>query len=78
MFYVYILKLANGDYYSGFASNLRRRLKEHLTGQVKSTKDRCPLKLVSYFAFDSKKKALKFEKYLKTGSGVAFRNKHLV
>jgi len=36
------------------------------------------LKLVFYAAFETKKKALDFEKYLKTNSGFAFRNKRLI
>jgi putative endonuclease len=78
MFYVYILKLKNGDYYIGYTDDLKRRLEEHQSGQVATTKRYLPLELVSYFAFKSKKKALSFERYLKTGSGFAFRNRHLV
>jgi len=43
-----------------------------------ATKRFLPCKLVTYLAFNSKKLAIKFERYLKTGSGFAFRNRHLV
>lgn len=78
MFYVYILKLANGDFYTGSSGDLKIRLKEHTSGQVRATKDLLPLKLVCYISVDTKTKALKFEKYLKNGSGFAFRNRHLI
>lgn len=77
MYYVYILKLFNGDYYVGRSDNLKRRISEHLKGQERTTKKFLPLKLVTYLAFDNKTSAVKFEKYLKTGSGLAFRKRHL-
>ena len=78
MYYVYILELINNKYYTGFSSNLKERVNEHIKGNVKQTYKYRPLKLVYYCAFVSKKKALDFEKYLKTNSGFAFRNKHLI
>ena len=39
---------------------------------------KAPYKLKWYCAFDNKKKALDFEKYLKQGSGFAFARKHLL
>jgi putative endonuclease len=78
MYYVYILKLSNENFYIGRADNLKRRIKEHKSGEVNTTKKYLPCKLITYLAFSSKKKAIKFERYLKTGSGFAFRNRHLV
>ncbi|MEN9328746.1 MAG: hypothetical protein RI947_1554 [Candidatus Parcubacteria bacterium] len=78
MFYTYILKLCNGTYYIGFSANLRQRYREHMLGNVSQTRNLRPLKIVYYCAFDSKKQALDFERYLKTNSGFAFRNKRLV
>ncbi|MEA2020650.1 MAG: GIY-YIG nuclease family protein [Patescibacteria group bacterium] len=78
MHYVYILNLSNGDYYTGSTYDLDRRLEEHQSGKNPSTKNFLPCRLVSYTAFESKEKAESFEAYLKTGSGVAFRNKHLI
>jgi putative endonuclease len=62
----------------GFSSNLQKRVNEHKLGKVSQTKNLLPLKLVFYAAFESKIKALNFEKYLKTNSGFAFRNKRLI
>lgn len=78
MCYVYLLQLKNGQYYVGSTDDLRRRFHEHASGQELATKRFLPCKLVTYLAFNSKKRALKFEHYLKTGSGFAFRNRHLV
>ncbi|KKS79142.1 MAG: excinuclease ABC C subunit domain-containing protein [Candidatus Beckwithbacteria bacterium GW2011_GWA2_43_10] len=78
MYYVYILQLINQKYYIGRSDNLKRRLHEHIMGKEKTTRKFLPVTLITYLAFDSKTKAVKFEKYLKTGSGFAFRNKHLV
>jgi putative endonuclease len=64
MFYVYILK-SNFDnkFYTGFTSNLRKRLKEHQAGEVESTKYRRPVELFYYEAYQDKTNALKREKF---------------
>jgi len=36
------------------------------------------VELISYISFKDKYKAFEFEKYLKSGSGAAFRNKRLI
>lgn len=77
-YYVYVLQLSNGDHYIGRTDDLRRRVKEHMEGQQRTTKNFLPCTLVTYDAFRSKTKSIMFEKYLKTGSGFAFRNRHLV
>lgn len=78
MYYVYILQLCDKSLYIGYSSDLKSRIKTHNEGSVSSTKNFRPLKLIYYSSFMSKKKAMDFEQYLKTGSGFAFRNKHLV
>lgn len=78
MFYTYVLLLSNSTYYSGYSSNLKQRLNEHNRGFVTTTKKFIPAQLVFYAAFLSKKRALEFERYLKTNSGFAFRNKHFI
>lgn len=78
VYYVYILQLRNKSYYHGSAADLKKRLVDHKNGIVISTKNLRPFKLVFYAAFASKTKALQFEKYLKTNSGWAFRNKRLI
>ena len=78
MYYVYLLKLKDNSIYTGTTPNLKRRINEHKKGYVDSTRDKRPIHLVWYCEFKEKVLALKFEKYLKTGSGQAFRNKRLV
>jgi len=78
MYYVYLLSLGNGKFYVGFSSDLKSRIKNHLAGRVKFTSKFNSRSLTFYCAFSKKKKALDFEKYLKTSSGFAFRNKRLV
>ncbi len=78
MWHVYILLCSNGDYYKGCTNDLEKRIAQHQNGQVDSTKDLLPIKLVTYTSFTEKQKAYEFEKYLKSGSGRAFLKKHLV
>jgi putative endonuclease len=75
MYYIYSLKCKNG-YYVGCTDNLKNRIKRHMKGQIPATSDRLPLKLDFYFAINDRYRAFEFEKYLKTGSGRAFINKH--
>ena len=68
MYYVYILKsLKDGNIYTGYSNNLKRRIEQHQLGLVKSTKNRLPIKLIYYEAFLDKKDAQEREKYLKSG-----------
>jgi len=78
MYYVYILELSNGKFCVGFSSDLRSRIKEHKNKRLKATKLHTLVKLKFYSAFDTETKAIRFEKYLKTMSGFAFRNKRLI
>ncbi len=76
MYYVYSLKCKDG-YYIGYTKDLKNRFKRHKSGGSIATRDRRPLSLDFYFATADKHKALKLEKYLKSGSGRAFTKKHL-
>ncbi len=72
MFYVYILLENNGQFYTGFSSDLRQRVKDHNAGKVESTRDRRPLKLLHYEAYTKESDARRREKYLKTSEGKRF------
>ena len=78
MYYSYILRLGNGMHYVGHSSDLKSRISEHSRGRVSTTKKFLPIQLIYYSAFLSLSKAIAFEKYLKSSSGFAFRNKHLI
>jgi len=70
MYYVYILKSTKDQrFYAGFTKDLKNRVKEHNAGEVKSTKDRKPMKLIFYEAFLEKQDALRREGYFKTTKG---------
>ncbi len=79
-YYVYILKsLKNGNLYKGFTENLDKRTVKHNEFKtVHTDKTDGPFDLAWYCCFPDKYKALEFEKYLKSGSGRAFINKHLI
>ena len=79
MFYVYILKSAKDDSkYIGTTKDLKNRLEEHNRLETVSNKSKAPYKIIWYCAFREKERAYEFEKYLKSGSGYAFTNKHLI
>ena len=80
MFYVYILRSINfpEKMYVGFTINLNSRLDTHNDGGSIYTAKYRPWKLIGYFAFIEQSKALAFEKYLKSGAGKAFANKHFL
>mgnify|MGYP001608754154 CR=1 FL=1 len=66
MFFVYILKSRkDNDLYLGYSYDLRKRLKEHNSGLVRSTKSRRPWRLVYYEAYTSRQDATKRENNLK-------------
>ena len=78
MWYVYILKCADGTYYTGHTVNLGNRIRRHNKGENTYTKFRLPVALITYLAFSDQYKAILFEKYLKSGLGKAFCQKRLV
>jgi len=79
VYYTYIIQSQkNKTKYTGATENLRQRFKEHNAKKVKTTKSKAPYDLIWYCAFQEKLKAYDFERYLKTGSGIAFAKKHLI
>jgi putative endonuclease len=79
MYYCYIIQsLKDKTFYIGSTADLKRRIKEHNTGKAQYSSTKSPFKLVWYGSFENKTKSQKFEKYLKSSSGFAFRNKRLI
>ena len=80
MYYVYLLLSEKDDkFYTGSTNDLKRRLYEHNSGNVASTKNRRPLKLIYYEACLNENDAKQREIYLKSGMGKKYlrnRNKH--
>ena len=76
MQYVYLLKCNDGSNYTGCTKDLDERIQRHQNGYISYTRNKLPVILEFYCAFKDPHKAFEFESYLKTGSGIAFRNKH--
>ena len=66
----YVLK-SNLDnrFYVGYTTNLKKRMDEHNSGKVRSTRERRPLNLVYYEVCFNQSDALHREKYLKSSYG---------
>ena len=79
VYYVYLIENTSCPpvRYIGFSENLRRRIMEHNEGKLPTTRTHRPWRLQTYLAFSSKRQALAFESYLKSGSGHAFSKKRL-
>jgi Predicted endonuclease containing a URI domain len=77
MFYVYILRMRNGQLYTGMSGDLRRRIGEHKQGTVSSTKNRRPLLLIHYESYLSTSDAQRREKFLKTTEGKSLLSKQI-
>ena len=73
MFTVYALRSGkDGRIYVGFSENLERRLREHNSGQVTSTKAYLPWSIFYTMEVDTRLKAREQEKKLKSGFGKEF------
>jgi len=79
MWYVYILRsMVDKALYVGSTNDIERRLAQHNTGAVDSTRSRKPLNLEAFIAVKDKSRAIELEKYFKTGSGKALLNKRIL
>ncbi len=66
MNYTYIVKCRDGSLYTGWTTDLERRIKEHNSGKgAKYTKSRRPVTLAYYETFDTKEEAMKREYAIK-------------
>lgn len=64
--YVYILECQDTTLYTGYTTNLRKRLEAHNSNKgAKYTRGRTPVKLVYYKVLGSKSEALKEEYAIK-------------
>ncbi len=77
MFYVYLLRstLCPDKTYTGYTIDLKERFADHNQGKSIHTAKYGPWQLEAYFAFREEAKAVAFEKYLKSGSGLVFSKK---
>jgi predicted GIY-YIG superfamily endonuclease len=76
--FVYILEsLASRQPYVGVTSNMSARLLTHNAGGCPHTSRNKPWRLVVVIEFADEATAIKFERYLKSGSGRAFAKRHV-
>ena len=77
-FYTYVLKSKKDmKFYTGVTNNLKRRIAQHNTGLVPSTKSRIPFELVYFEGCLAKSDAYAREKYLKSGMGKRYLRNRL-
>jgi predicted GIY-YIG superfamily endonuclease len=76
---VYVLKSIEPPtrYYTGVTSDVAARLEAHNAGRCSHTAAGRPWQLDMTIQFADESRALKFERYLKSGSGSAFAKRHL-
>jgi putative endonuclease len=77
--FVYVLKNSESPskYYTGLTSDPQRRLAEHNQGSCIHTTKHGPWSVDVIIKFSDERRAIAFERYLKSGSGVAFAKRHL-
>ena len=75
---VYILRrdADSSRHYVGITSNVGDRLEWHNYGPSGHTIGHRPWSLIVSMEFSSEQEAVRFEKYLKSGSGRAFAKRH--
>ena len=77
--FVYILRNTENPprYYTGHTSDVERRTAEHNAGSCIHTAKYRPWSIDVVIEFADERRAVAFERYLKSGSGVAFAHRHL-
>jgi putative endonuclease len=64
--FTYILECSDGTLYTGWTTDIEKRLKTHNAGKgAKYTKARIPVKLMASWRFETRSEAMKWEWFLK-------------
>jgi putative endonuclease len=67
--FVYVLECADGTFYTGYTTDVERRVAEHDAGEgAKYTRGRTPVELIYKERFDSRSAAMRREHEIKTFS----------
>ena len=67
MHYVYVLECADGTYYTGYTTDVERRVAEHDAGEgAKYTRGRTPVELVHVEEYDTRSAAMSREHGIKS------------
>ena len=77
MYYVYVLRLSNGNLYKWYTSDLKRRLSEHHRKSVASTKNYHPFELIHYECYKLQSDAVRREKFLKKSEWLKLLKKQI-
>jgi putative endonuclease len=65
--YVYVLECADGTFYTGYTTDVNRRVREHDAGEgAKYTRGRTPVSVVHVETFDSRSAAMAREHEIKS------------
>lgn len=67
-YFIYLLYCANGNYYTGYTSDMARRYREHLLGTTKCkyTRSFKPIRIAQYWqVFGNRSVALRIEQFIK-------------
>jgi len=76
--FVYVLTDEHGRSYVGVTSNVEQRVETHNRGASAHTARYRPWGLAVAIELRSEELALRFERYLKSGSGRAFARRHFL
>jgi predicted GIY-YIG superfamily endonuclease len=76
--FVYVLRNSDQDpqFYVGLTSDVQTRLADHNAGRCAHTVARRPWQIHVVLEFADEPTAIRFERYLKSGSGRAFAKRH--
>ncbi len=76
--FVYVLKSADAElhFYIGLTSDVPTRLAAHNAGRCPHTARRRPWQIHVVIECPDERRAIDFERYLKSGSGRAFAKRH--
>jgi predicted GIY-YIG superfamily endonuclease len=76
--FVYVLKNADPTphFYVGLTADVNARVSDHNTGRCPHTASRRPWQHHVVIEFPDESRAIRFEQYLKSGSGRAFARRH--
>jgi putative endonuclease len=67
MHYVYVLECADGSYYTGYTTDVERRVAEHDAGEgAKYTRGRTPVELVHVEEYETRSAAMSREHEIKS------------
>jgi predicted GIY-YIG superfamily endonuclease len=77
--FVYVLRSESNParYYTGLTCDVATRLADHNAGRSIHTASGRPWRVDVIVEFTEESRAVKFEQYLKSGSGGAFARRHL-